>query len=382
MPKKMLMPLRRIHGKIDNYVTDKNMMLKGYNNSKKISKNQEILNEDYPVDFVVLWVDGSDPEWLAEKSKYQNNDDMIKKYNTAARFREWDNFNYWFRSVEQYAPWVRYVYLVTWGHTPAWLNKEHRKLKIIKHQDFIPQKYLPTFSCNPIQLNLWRIEGLSEHYVCFDDDIFITKPLNKSDFFYNGLPKECAIAKPEYPRVNMDTWEHQLFNVAGVINSSFDIKKSIAKNPEKWFSYKYGNYLKYNVRAYEDNKIVGMYYTHLAGPSRKSVCKEVWDEIGEQLDKTCMNRFRTMSDLILQVFRLWNIFKGDFEPVERDYYGYAANITPDNFDYFKKCILSDNYKMICVNDSDYLKEENFDQLKNQLLKVFETKYLEKSSFEL
>lgn len=378
----MFMPLRRLHGRIDDYVKDKHMIIKAYNNSKKLSKSQKTVNEDYPVDFVVLWVDGNDPEWLAEKSKYQKNDAVIKKDNTAARFRNWDNFQYWFRAVEKYAPWVRYVYLVTWGHTPIWLNKEHPKLKIIQHKDFIPQKYLPTFSCNPIQLNLWRIEGLSEHFVSFEDDIFITKPLKKSDFFYNGLPKDCAIAKPEFPHGNMDTWEHQLFNVAGIINSSFEIKKAIANNPEKWFSYKYGDYIKYNVRAYEDNKIMGMYYTHLAGPNRKSIIGEVWNEIGEQLDKTCMNKFRTMSDLIGQVFRLWGLFKGDFEPVENTYYGIAGNIIPGNLEFFKDRILSEKYKMICVNDSDQLKTEDFEQVKNQLLKVLDAKYPEKSSFEL
>lgn len=39
------------------------------------------------IDFVVLWVDGNDPEWRAEKAKYQGA--VTDDSNSVNRFRDW-----------------------------------------------------------------------------------------------------------------------------------------------------------------------------------------------------------------------------------------------------------------------------------------------------
>ena len=57
---------------------------------------------------------------------------------TDERYRDWDNLQYWFRGVEQFAPWVRENSFVTWGHLPKWLNTEHPKLHIVKARRFHP----------------------------------------------------------------------------------------------------------------------------------------------------------------------------------------------------------------------------------------------------
>lgn len=90
---------------------------------------------------------------------------------------------YWFRGVEKFAPWVNRIYFVTWGHIPSWLNLSHPKLKVVRHEEFIPTDYLPTFSSHPIELNLHRIKGLSERFVYFNDDTFLIRPVLQEDFF-------------------------------------------------------------------------------------------------------------------------------------------------------------------------------------------------------
>ena len=67
-----------------------------------------------PIDFVVLWLDDSDPEWQKSKEKYDKTNKDIDDCGRE-RYRDWDIFRYWFRSVEMYAPWVNKVYLVTCG---------------------------------------------------------------------------------------------------------------------------------------------------------------------------------------------------------------------------------------------------------------------------
>ena len=110
------------------------------------------------IDFVILWVDGSDEKWLKEKNKYTN----IKGDASINRFRDFGNLQYLFRGIEKYADFVNNIFFITWGHIPSWLNVNHPKLKIIRHDQFIPNKYLPTFNSNVIELNLHRIKDLSE----------------------------------------------------------------------------------------------------------------------------------------------------------------------------------------------------------------------------
>ena len=40
------------------------------------------------IDFVVLWVDGNDPQWIAERAKYLSKED--KSVSDPIRFRDWD----------------------------------------------------------------------------------------------------------------------------------------------------------------------------------------------------------------------------------------------------------------------------------------------------
>ena len=84
------------------------------------------------IDFVILWVDGSDPKWLDEKNKYSNNQN-----NEINRFRDYETLNYLFRGIEEYASWVNKVFFITLGHLQKWLNTENKKLIIVKHEEFI-----------------------------------------------------------------------------------------------------------------------------------------------------------------------------------------------------------------------------------------------------
>ena len=113
------------------------------------------------IDFVIPWVDGSDREWQKEKQRYSGN---LAQDDRDIRFRDWGMLKYWFRGVEKYAPWVNNIYFVTCGHLPSWLNTSHPKLKIIRHSDYMPADYLPTFSSHPIELNMHRIKDLSEYF--------------------------------------------------------------------------------------------------------------------------------------------------------------------------------------------------------------------------
>ena len=79
-------------------------------------------NNEEEIDIVILCGFGIDPKWLVEKYKYSVKNDAD---GSIYRYRDWDLLQYWFRGAEKFAPWVRKIHFVTWGHIPQWLNVEN-----------------------------------------------------------------------------------------------------------------------------------------------------------------------------------------------------------------------------------------------------------------
>ena len=81
------------------------------------------------IDFVITWVDPSDPEWQKEKSKYESGSPEADIREL--RYRDWGCLKYIFRGIEKYAPWVNKVFFITCNQIPTWLNTDYKKLYYI-----------------------------------------------------------------------------------------------------------------------------------------------------------------------------------------------------------------------------------------------------------
>ncbi len=334
------------------------------------------------IDFVIIWVDGSDKKWLQEKNKYQKNSINIDA--EINRYRDWDNLKYWFRGVEKYAPWVNKIFFVTCGQCPDWLNTKHEKLVMVNHEDYIPSDYLPTFSSHPIELNLHRIKGLSEHFVYFNDDMFITGKSLPTDFFSSdGLPCDLFVEEPP-TFVKKDVFNNIIINNLILVNSKFDRQEVLNKNKKKIYST-------VNKKVYIKNKIFslmkrheffGIEFSHLPQPFLKSMFDEVWSENYDVLDEVCKNKFRSIDDVNQYVVKYYQLLKGKFEPYNWKRKGIAFqldDIYDNNIEEACKCIASDDYNLVCLNDS---KIKNFDKTKGIINNIFEKKFSEKSKFEI
>ena len=61
---------------------------------------------------------------------------------------------------------------------------DHPRVRVVPHEAIFPDiTALPTFSSHAIEACLWRIEGLSEHFVYFNDDMFLGRATSKATFF-------------------------------------------------------------------------------------------------------------------------------------------------------------------------------------------------------
>lgn len=338
------------------------------------------MKENNKIDFIIMWVDGNDPEWQKEKSKYDLNSNAD---GTIYRYRDWDLLQYWFRGVEKYAPWVNKIHFVTWGHIPKWLNTENAKINIVKHSDFIPNEYLPTFSANSIENNLFRIKGLADNFVLFNDDVYLIKSVKQKDFFINNVPLDTAALNVHCPKKSLIS-QYFCINDVNIVNEYFDFHKSIKDNFFKWFNLKNISIMHRTLTLLPCPRFPGFYQTHIASSFNKKTFEEVWEKEKEILNETCMHKFRETTDVNQWVFKEWQIASGNFMPRSAKF-GKSFYIDRDGIKNTKQSILKSiekkKYSILAINDGP-MSDEEFEKLIADLKNSFEKILPEKSSFEL
>ncbi|MDD3241997.1 MAG: Stealth CR1 domain-containing protein [Bacilli bacterium] len=331
------------------------------------------------IDFVIMWVDGSDKKWQAEKEKYSpvsNSDSSIYRY------RDWDLLRYWFRGVEKFAPWVNKIHFVTWGHIPGFLDISNPKINIVKHEDFIPKEYLPTFSANTIELNLHRIDGLSENFVLFNDDLFLLKKVTEKDFFIENIPLDTVALNVHCPKKSLIS-QYFCINDVNIINEYFDMKKSIKENFFKWFNPKNGKNILRTLVLIKSPRFPGFYQHHLTNSYNKQTFIEVWEKEKEILNNTCSHKFRETTDVNQWLMKEWQIAKGNFKNRSIKF-GKTFYIDRDGIQNTKKEIVKyiskQKGKMIAINDGP-MSETEFTDAVLSIKKAFEVNLNNKSKYE-
>lgn len=325
-----------------------------------------------PIDIVMTWVDGNDPEWQAERALYNT----FEGDKGIIRFRNWDNLQYIFRGIEKFMPWVHKVYFITWGHLPKWLNKENPKLVIVKHNDYIPSQYLPTFNSNAIELNAFRIKDLSEQYINFNDDMFVIKLTKPEDFFENGKPKDMAVLSPQ--PIKRDAIRNIEINNLKIINDYFTMK-DVKKHLTKWLNIRcYGIYVLRTLIFMRFQTIVGIYVQHIPISHLKSVVKTIWEKEYNECNATCLNKFRTIADINDWLSRSWQLMSGNFIPRSKKF---GVMVGTSNVQMIHNVLTNTKYKMICIND-DLDDNEKFEVQKTNIIKELDRILPDKCSFEI
>ena len=330
------------------------------------------INKNEKIDIVLLWVDGNDKEWQEEKSTYQNiNGDAGKN-----RFRDCNNLQYVFRSIEKNAPWVNKIFFITYGHLPKWLDTSNPKLVVVNHKDYIPKKYLPTYNSNVIELNLHRIKDLSEQFILFNDDLFLLKNTKETDFFKNGKPTDTYVEYTQLPTSYNDNHFFMKANILAILNKHFDKNQVKSKHFSKMINFKYGNLNFKTLYLLNNKKFSGFWNFHSPQPYLKSTFNKIWEKEKNTLDIACKNKFRNSTDLGHYLCRYWQMLEGNFQPKkdESKYFIYKN----DNKEVIS-AIDNEKYKYICINDA--LVNINFTKAIREVNKIFLKKFPKKSSFE-
>lgn len=336
------------------------------------------MNND--IDFVILWVDSSDEEWQKDYLFYKSQENKNNKHATSlTRFRDWDNLQYWFRSIEKNCPWVRKIHFVTCGHYPKWLNKLHPKLNLVKHSDFIDKKFLPTFNSHTIELNIHRIKGLSKKFVYFNDDFFINNKLSESFFFKHDLPCDYFIMESLRGKTLDDFFGCVVYRDMCFINRHYEKKKVLNESFKKIYNKRYGKFILLNIINIVHTNFSYFRTPHLPQAFLKESFIDVWEKEKDFLESTSFNKFRKPDDVNQYIVKYTQLVTGNFSPCSPFNRGRYYSVNSSNILKIKNDIEEGLSPMICLNDGNDI---NVIEHKNDIIESFNKRYPYKSEFEI
>ncbi|GAA3005477.1 stealth family protein [Streptomyces fulvorobeus] len=253
----------------------------------------DVLPEDvrFPVDVVYTWVDGAAPEWQRRRARFSDGGYHTESAN-AARYISRDELRYSLRALEQNAPWVRHVYLVTDRQRPDWLSLRSSRLTVVDHTEiFQDPAALPTYNSHAIESQLHHIDGLSEHFLYFNDDMFLGCPTTPGDFFLSNGMTRTFFSPSQVPRWGLTVGDRPV-DAAG-------------KNNRKIILDNFGSALVQKLR-------------HAPYALRRSVLFEMEKEFAGAHHSTSHSRFRSATDISIpsSLYHYYAYFTGRAVPSE------------------------------------------------------------------
>ncbi len=291
------------------------------------------------MDIVITYVNGLDPLWQKDYEQHTNIPILEK------RFRDWGTLRYLLRGIEVNMPFIRRVHLVVArdSQVPEWVNRQ--EVNIVLHKDIIPEEYLPTFNCNPIEMHLHRIKDLDEEYLYFNDDLYPMAKCEPTDFFRQGK--------------GVLGFSHHLI-VAGMYkqickNSDSAARKALGISSSCWF-----------IRP-----------QHTCTPMFRSECEKVYGILKEDILAT-LTRTREGNNLNQYLFLDYLYYKGRIIREKISNKHISVGIT--SISKIKSAILNPSANLLCINDV-HLSEKRYEDMRKAVLDAFEEKFPQKSKFE-
>lgn len=160
--------------------------------------DNSINNTNHPIDVVIAWVDGSDPRLKEKRERYTNGENTFNVHGAhTTRFASNNEIRYCILSILKFAPFVRNIYIVTDDQDPNYSEYIKRyfpdrlsSIRIVDHKEIFRgfEEHLPSFNSISIGNMIWRINGLSENFAYFNDDVFLIREVKPTDWVLNNRP--------------------------------------------------------------------------------------------------------------------------------------------------------------------------------------------------
>lgn len=289
-----------------------------------LSLERQIPSE-LPIDVVYTWVNHNDNIWKNKYLSYKKNDYSYGQNATdLSRFSNNNELYFSLKSIKKFIPWVRKIYIITDNQTPEWIDL-YSNVTIIDHRDIIPKEYLPTFNSHVIEAYLHKIKDLSEYFLYFNDDVFVSREIPKSHFFKSNGISSLFITKKSINAmrdkgINTPTL-HACLNSRELLYDEFYIEI--------------------------DTPLVHSYI-----PLRKNLYNEVFNKFHAEISAFSENKFRTNHDLNMATFLVpWYSYLKGYSAPYKDIC-YYFNIRSATAQQIYKQLKQSNIMphSICAND--------------------------------
>jgi hypothetical protein len=287
----------------------------------------------FPVDVVYTWVDGEEPQMRAKRSRYREHgtEEILDKEINASRYTSHDELKYSLRSLAMYADFVRHIYLVTDGQKPHWLDDRAPGITVVDHRDIFPADVLPVFNSHAIETRLHHIPGLSDHYLYFNDDVFVGRRVTAEHFFHgSGLmkvpvsPLKIGVGKP---------------------HAEETATNSASKNVRRLLMEKFGRMTTNN-------------FMHTPLPQQRETLLALEELFAEDVRRTTASRFRSPQDIAMTAPLLYQYALMTGRGVPGTFNFRYVNISrPDAEQRLADLRRTRRFDFFCLNDVDVPPEE-------------------------
>ncbi|MBF6300864.1 stealth family protein [Nocardia amamiensis] len=283
---------------------------------------------DFDIDLVFSWVDGSDPEFRARRAGMLAQVVVGDGDDADARIRQIDELRYALRSVHKNAPWIRRIFIATDSATPDWLS-EHPEVTVVRAVDhFRDTTGLPVFNSHAVECQLQHIEGLSEHFLYSNDDMFFARPVRPSMFFTPA-------------------------GVSRFIEA--DTRIGPGRNNERRSGFENAARVNRALLADRFGHVITRHLEHTPAPLRRSVLLEMEEEFAADFARTSASRFRAATDISVtnSLYHYYALLTGRAVPQESAKMRYVDTTSYTGLALLDGLARHRDVDFFCLNDGSF-----------------------------
>ncbi|WP_083527853.1 stealth conserved region 3 domain-containing protein [Curtobacterium ammoniigenes] len=282
----------------------------------------------FPIDIVFSWVDGNATEYQRARKAAQAGVQLGEGDDAPARFRQIDELKYALRSVHMFAPWIRTIYIATDSPAPHWLA-DHPGVRIVRSESFFSDpSVLPTHNSQAVESQLHHIDGLSEHFIYSNDDMFFGRMIEPSMFFSPGSVSKFIVATT---RIGL--------GASSVERSGFE---NAARVNRRLLQQRFG-------------AVTTRHLEHAATPLRRSVLTEMEHEFRAEFDATAASRFRSAENISVtnSLYHYYALMTGRAIVQENATVRYIDTTMQSGLAAMDQLLKKRNVDFFCLNDGSF-----------------------------
>ncbi|HWI32354.1 MAG TPA: stealth conserved region 3 domain-containing protein [Microbacterium sp.] len=277
------------------------------------------------IDMVFSWVDGSSSDFQRQRALQMQEYVVGEGDDGPTRYRHVDELRYALRSVHMYAPWVRRIFIATDSDRPDWLA-DHPKVTIVRSEEFFADpSVLPTHNSHAVESQLHRIDGLAEHFLYSNDDMFFGRPVTPDLFF-----------------------------TSGGLSTFVEAPVRIGAGPARAHRSGHDNGLRVNRALLQQRfgRIITRDLQHCAAPMRRSIAAELENEFADDYARTAASRFRSATDISVtnSLYHYYALLTGRALPTTQPRVRYIQTTLRESLGQMEKLLERRDADMFCLND--------------------------------